>query len=277
MEWGNAIDQFLLDQTQHVSPSLRWLLLQTVYTGPTRRRFLHELALQPGRPLLDLGTGFGAMALELSQHFQAPVIALDRDPECLKLAQMLQRHISVDSVTFTMADVTALDPGQGPFYAMFARFLLQHVPDPQSALAHWLQYLEPGGFLYLEDADDGFTVQYPPPPTSWDKLLTAFRRLQAGRGGNREVGRQLAHLASDQHLAIRLLKLTPWTAFVDENWHDAAVQFEVERVNNEKEALIAHGYLAREEFDEGMAAYAASFPKHSFISNATVHLLAQKV
>lgn len=277
LDWARGIDAFLLQQQHRVSPSLHWLLLQTIYTGPGRRSLTARLPLVKGRPLGDLGTGFGAMAVELSHQFQAPVTGLDVNPECLGVARELAQQFPGAPVRFEKRDVTAMDAiAGGPFHALFARFLLQHLPDPDAAVAHWVKHIEPGGFLFLEDSDDGFVVQHPPAPPAWESLIDAFRRLQSARGGSRTVGRRLAHLAAGAGLAVRMLNVAPWVSFSRESWQDGAVQFELERVQNERDALIAGGFVTEQAFDAGVQAFSEAFPRQSFVSNATVQVLAQK-
>jgi SAM-dependent methyltransferase len=276
---GAERDRYLLELRQIVSRPRRWLLLQTAYTGEARRAVVGRLPFAPGSLIYDLGSGFGAMSLELAEHFAAPVVGWDLDEECLAVAGDLARAIPAlrGQVAFRRGDVTQLPRELPRPQAAVARFLLQHLPEPARAVASWAEVLQPGGYLFLEDVDDGYTCQYPPPPQPWQRLLEAFSQLQALRGGDRQIGRKLAHLCL--HAGLRLLRVecVPWAIVRRESLDDPAVAFERERVVEEKAALLEAGLVTPAEFEQGVAAFAAAFPRVTYLSTATVQVLAQKL
>lgn len=278
--FDTAIDEALTAQVSTVSVAKRWLLLQTIYTGPARRAWVRQLPFRPGQPILDVGCGFGAMALELAQQFAAPVQGVDLDRECLQGATTLAHRVppGAGTVRFSQQDAMQLAPPlAGPYHAICARFLLQHLPDPAAAIRHWAERVAPGGFLVLEDVDDGWTIQYPSPPPAWDRVIRAFRRLQETRGGNRHIGRQLAHLALAQEgFALHRVQLQPGVGVFEEHLKDQSVQFELERVENEREALVAGGLLTEADYAAGVEAFRAALPRWTFVTNATVVVVAQR-
>lgn len=276
---GADRDRYLLERRHQVSSARRWLLLQTAYTGEARRSTLDRLPFAPGSPIYDLGCGFGEMSLELAERFAATVVGLDVDAECLKMAGELAQVVppARGQVEFRQADVTKLPPQWPRPHSAVARFLLQHLPEPERAVVAWSQLIQSGGYLFLEDVDDGYTVQYPPPPPPWQRLLEAFTQLQALRGGDRQVGRKLAHLCLQAGLKLVRVECVPWATVRRESLEDPAVAFERERVVEEKSALLEAGLVTPEEFEQGVDAFAAAFPRVTYLSTATVQVLAQKL
>ena len=272
------MDRALADWLPRVAPNKQWLLKQTLYTAPYRRAMLNALDIPSGSQVLDIGTGYGLMALEMALRFSAHVTGLDADPDALAVAESVYRSLSgfPVPVRFTRGDVYALPFPDASWDWVSSRFVFQHLAQPQLALSEIRRTLKPGGMCYLEDIDDGWTVQYPPPPPAWAKVLEAFRRLQALRGGDREIGRKLGLYLTQNGFAIVQQVIQPAAAVTTLSATDPAVLFELERVNNEKEALIAHALLTPADWDAGRDAFLSSLPQTLFVSNASVHILAQR-
>jgi SAM-dependent methyltransferase len=89
--------------------------------------------------------------------------------------------------TFRVADVTAVPLPGAPADLIYARFLVVHLTDPETALAAWAGQLRPGGVLVVEeperiDTDDDDFRRY----------LELASVVVAGRGGDLYAGRLLA-------------------------------------------------------------------------------------
>ncbi|MBX5467718.1 MAG: methyltransferase domain-containing protein [Firmicutes bacterium] len=279
MTQGALRDRFLLQHLTTVPDAHRWLLLQTAYTGEARRTALAALPFAPRSVIYDLGAGLGAMSLELAETFAAHVVAFDHDPVLLRAARTLADAIppQAGTVEFREADITRLLPDIAPRpNAAVARFVLQHLPYPQQAVQTWSRLVEPGGYLWLEEVDDGLTVEFPPPPPAWERLIRAFAALQARRGGDREAGRKLAHWALLAGLRLVRVETVPWTAVRRQDRDDPALGFERRRIGDEAAAMVAAGLVTKEEVRQGLAALDAALPRTAFVTAATVRVLAQK-
>jgi len=75
----------------HRSFAQRWLLLQSLATGVSRRALFRALQLQPAWRVLDLGCGLGPVALELAGMTTTglSMVGLDNDPANLAVTNAL--------------------------------------------------------------------------------------------------------------------------------------------------------------------------------------------
>jgi ubiquinone/menaquinone biosynthesis C-methylase UbiE len=113
---------------------------------------LDALQPAPGQRLLDAGAGIGEVARQLAD-LVAPdgsVVALDRSAATVRAAA--DRHDG-SAVEYVPGDVTALDFRDGGFDGVRCERVLQHVPDPDRAIAELIRVTRAGGRVCLIDTD----------------------------------------------------------------------------------------------------------------------------
>lgn len=273
----DLLDQRLINLLPKVPERDRWLLKQTLYTGSVRRAVLKSLPIQRGQAIADVGCGFGATAIELSHLHGCSVTGIDRDATVLQWAHHIMAQLPTAlPVRLVAQDVlTVRDPS--PVYdGAISRFVMQHLSDPEAALRILFHWLKPGGFLYVEDIDDGWTIEHPPAPEPWQKVVSAFRALQRQRGGDRYIGRKLAAYFESAGFADIQPVIRPMSAYLSIPLTDASVQFELERVANELPAMIDARLLTAKDWARGKKAFLDSYPKAVFVSNASLHIMARR-
>jgi SAM-dependent methyltransferase len=279
--WAAQLDRTWLADAESAAPDDAWLLRQTAYTGPGRRQALAGLPLitadQPMPHWADLGCGFGAAVLELAQMVTGTIDGWDTHPARIAraIAQQGREHLT-PTTAFYVGDVTRQRPAHA-YDGAIARFLVQHLPDPANTLAHWrTHWVRPGGWLWIEDVDDGWTVESPPVPSAWQTVLTAFRQAQAAYGGDRHIGRRLPALLIEAGWQVTQIQVVPQTFWGRLTWDDPSVQFEVARVASLRSAMHAHG-LSDAAYAAGLAALQAHYPQTVLVTNATVRILARSI
>ena len=276
MAFSDELDQHLLSYAQ-TFPADRWLLWQTAYTGASRRHALYQLPANSHSRIADIGCGFGAAVLEMAEHFQAQVEGFDCDLARLDAAQHLSRHFPLlaERVDFTAADVTHDQPRQ-PFDLVTARFVLQYLPAVET-LSHWRQWIRPGGGLYLEEVDDGWTVEYPGPPLAWKRVLDAYQAYAHHQGWDRTIGRKLPQLLERSGYQLTQVVWNPTSFLGVEHPEDPQVGFERERLMNLRPELVAEGYLTDAAFQEGLQAFQHAYPRQTMLTGATIQILATPI
>lgn len=101
-----------------------------------------------GLSILDIGCGGGLLAEELWQR-GAKVVAIDRSETIIEVAKTHQ-HQSGSDVAYLMQTPSQLtEAGKGPFDAVMAMEVLEHVPDIYEFLVESTSVLKPGGLLFF--------------------------------------------------------------------------------------------------------------------------------
>ncbi|MDA8066318.1 MAG: methyltransferase domain-containing protein [Thermaerobacter sp.] len=193
--WMQANEQAAAELLPRLEGEQEVALLQGVLTHYPRLLTLSMLHLQPGDTVLDVGTGTGALALDLAWGLagEGRVMAVDIDAAGLEAARLMAQRLRVPVET-VRGDVHDLPFQAGTFDRTVARFLLQHLKDPAKALAEMVRVTRPGGTVAVIDVDDGSLLEDPPPPPKVAALYRAVAKLQAMRGGDRHIGRKLYRL-----------------------------------------------------------------------------------
>jgi len=114
-----------------------------------------ELAADPPRRILDLGSGTGTGTLALIRRFEgADVIALDKSPQLLDCLSDKARALGVASRIRTIqADLDQAWPPAGPVDLAWASSSLHHMADPDRVLTDVFAALRPGGLLVVAEMD----------------------------------------------------------------------------------------------------------------------------
>jgi|WetSurMetagenome_2_1015567.scaffolds.fasta_scaffold245236_1 ubiquinone/menaquinone biosynthesis C-methylase UbiE len=113
----------------------------------TTIRHLETLRLSPGSKCLNIGAGYGSITAWLAERVGSAgkVVATDIRPELhrpVKFPVEIRRH-----------DILSDGLESDSFELVCCRVLLQHVPDPDLALANMIHAVKPGGWVLVEEFD----------------------------------------------------------------------------------------------------------------------------
>jgi SAM-dependent methyltransferase len=150
--------------------------------------------LRPGMRLLDAGCGPGGITLGLAEAVATgEVVGVDAEAAQVARAQALAAEHGARRVRFQTASVYALPFPDASFDAVFFHQVLQHLREPDVALAEAHRVLTRGGVVGVRDSDWGSTTWWPSDPLV-EQLLTLFQRWQRHHGGDPQLGRRLRRL-----------------------------------------------------------------------------------
>ena len=136
---------------------------EVAYMDEVRRLFgsyklitFDRLELQPGHRILDVGCGPGDDTRTIAERVQpgGEVVGVDNDDEMIEPARLRSLEGN-ELVSFVLADTYALPFENTSFDGCRADRLLQHLDEPDRAVAEFYRVLKPGGRCVVSDIDFG--------------------------------------------------------------------------------------------------------------------------
>jgi SAM-dependent methyltransferase len=212
------------------------------------------LVLAPGTRVLEAGCGTGAQTEALLRHSPGAVLtSIDVSDASLAVARA---RIGDDArVSFVRADIAALPFPPGQFDHVFVCFVLEHLPDPEAALAALGRMLRPGGGITVIEGDHG-SVFFHPDDAAARAAIAAQVALQARAGGDALIGRRLFTLLRAAGFAT--ISVSPRTVLADGAAPALAEAFTrrtfTAMVAAVGEQAVAEGLASRDDFAAGIAA-----------------------
>ena len=162
--------------------------------------FLRSAGIAAGMRVLDLGTGLGHVAFQLSELVgpAGAVVGIDQGAAMLTVAEQRRVAADIENVRFVEGDARTFRDSEA-FDAAVGRLILFHLPDPVEVLRHHLSGLAEDGLMLMIDFDVGSVRSEPPLPlfnAARDWVIEAFRRA----GANPMIGTQLGLVLRDAGL-----------------------------------------------------------------------------
>lgn len=158
---------------------------------------LRELAVSPGERILDVGSGLGQLSRALARAAGRPVVGIEQSAAQIAGALARAREAGETGLLELRegdARELPLAPAEwGSFDLAHARFVLEHVQDPERVVAGMVRAVRPGGRVVLCDDDHDLLRLHPEPPglmAVWAAFVETYRRL----GNDPLVGRRLVAL-----------------------------------------------------------------------------------
>ena len=237
------------------------------YSGPETRRLsdqadtlaalLHGGIRYPaGSSVLEVGCGVGGQTVHLLTHSpDARLVSVDVSAESLALAKARVDTLVPDAeVEWHHADLFSLPFPDESFDHLFVCFVLEHLPEPEKALAHLMRLLRPGGTITVIEGDHGSAI-YHPQSAYAQAAVDCLVRLQAEAGGDALIGRRLFPLldaAGYADVAVR-----PCTVYADPSRPELVEGFTrntfTAMVEGVGEAAVSRGLIPAEDWARGLA------------------------
>jgi SAM-dependent methyltransferase len=219
--------------------------------------FLHAgTAFPAGGRVLEAGCGVGAQTVTLARNSPGALItAIDISEESLAIARERLAAAGLTNVVFERADLLNLPYPAGTFDHVFVCFVLEHLADPQGALACLRTATRPGGTITVIEGDHGSTFFHPEDPDA-RRAIECLVRLQADAGGDSLIGRRLFPLLVEA--GLHNVQVVPKMVYVDASRPDLVEGFTrgtfTAMVEGVRERALETGLVDRETWDRGIAA-----------------------
>ncbi len=160
--------------------------------APSTHDLFARLGVSTGWRCLDVGCGGGDATVVLARLVHpALVTGLDVDESQLAIARQEAETAGIVNVDYRCGDAALPeDWPAGDFDLVYARFLLTHLPKPETVLDALVARARPGGLIAVEDIDvDGSFCA--PPSRAFDRYVDWYTKAHRARGGDPTIGRRL--------------------------------------------------------------------------------------
>jgi SAM-dependent methyltransferase len=158
---------------------------------PTTSQLLKNAGLAEGMKCLDVGCGGGFVTALMSDMVgpSGQVVGIDADEEILNLARADAESTGTLNVEYCKFD--ASQRHREDYYDLvYARFLLTHVPAPQSCLESMISSSKRSGMVVVEDIDFTGNFSYPK-CHAYQRYTELYQKVVKLRGGDANIGPKL--------------------------------------------------------------------------------------
>jgi SAM-dependent methyltransferase len=150
--------------------------------------------LRDGIDVLDAGCGPGSITRSIAAVYPGSrIVGVDFAESQIVRARELTAETRLTNVEFRVASAYALPFADASFDVVFSHALLEHLREPEKAIAEFCRVLRPGGCVGVCSPDwGGFLLA--PPTEEIARAVAAYMELQGANGGDVFVGRKLGGL-----------------------------------------------------------------------------------
>lgn len=215
----------------------------------------HDTRYRAGEQVLEAGCGVGAQTAILARNSpKAGFTSLDHSPASLAQARRAAGQGGLGNVRFCRGDVYQPPFAPHSFDHVFVCFLLEHLTEPEAALAALCGVLRPGGSLTLIEGDHGSCYFYPDSQAArraWNCLI----EVQALEGGDSLIGRRVYPLLNQA--GLEQVRAGPREVYCDGSrpeWQEGFVRKTIiPMVQGVRDAALARGMIDEATWEAGMA------------------------
>ena len=216
----------------------------------------HDTRYPVGSRVLEAGCGTGAQTVILAKNSPAASItSIDISDESIRLAEERIKKEGFTNVKFRQANIFSLPFEPASFDHIFICFVLEHLADPQRALACLRLLLKENGTITVIEGDHG-SAFFHPDNANARRAVDCLVELQRRGGGNALIGRQLYPLVSgagffDVQVSPRMVYADSSRPRLVEGFTKLTFNAMVEGVGDD---VARNGLMGKEDWDEGIAA-----------------------
>lgn len=213
----------------------------------TNQVFVEFLSITPGMRVLEVGSGLGLLASEVGAAARGVhVTGLEKSSEQIAAA------VQSAAVAYVKGDARQLDLPDRYFDLVYARFLLEHISEPERVLSEMRRVVRPGGRVVVCENDISL-IRWDPPCSTFEEVWLAFQRYQHELGGDGLIGRRLHRLFRQAGLRQIELSVQP-----EVHWHGSAgfegwIQNQIGNLEGTRAGLVDSGLCEPLDLEKAIA------------------------
>jgi ubiquinone/menaquinone biosynthesis C-methylase UbiE len=213
-----------------------------------------SVSYPPGSKVLEAGCGVGAQTVFLAKNSPgARITSFDVSSESVARARRRVEEEGLSNVTLEIGDIFQMRYEPGSFDHVFLCFVLEHLPNPSSALIALAHMLKPGGTITVTEGDHGSYYCYPRSKEA-DLAVQCLIEIQARKHGNSLIGRELYPLLKGA--GFRSVEVSPRMVYVDSSKPELVEGFTKRTFNamveGVREEALALGLMDETTWEKGI-------------------------
>ncbi|HXD73002.1 MAG TPA: methyltransferase domain-containing protein [Vicinamibacterales bacterium] len=213
----------------------------------TNATFISFLDLRPGSRVLEVGSGLGLLAVDVANAApDVQVVGVEVSAAQIATAPAHQR------VTYVQGDAHTLECPDGAFDLVYARYLLEHVVDPQRVVREMRRVTKAGGRVGVCENDVSL-LRFDPPCPAFDRAWKVFTDFQATLGGDGLIGRRLFRLFRAAGFDEVELSVQPEIHWYGAPGYVAWVHNVIGNLESARNGMLAAGVIGEAELNAGVA------------------------
>ncbi len=226
---------------------------------------IQKLPAEPQHVILDLGCGIGAVTKLLAQKSHK-VLGIDNNPELLNVAK---NEFTSINTTYYLADLTNLQSLSLPLAnGIWSSFTASYFPDFMPVLSSWLNLLQPGGWIAIQEM--GGLFDHEPLSTATKQIFKTYSDLQCRRNMyDFEMGNKLRSFLQEAGLKIIHEEILPDEELTCNGPAHAKIKLSwknrFDRMHNFQK------YLGSDTFNKVKAEFLDSLMDENHLSNTRVY------
>ncbi len=154
-----------------------------------------RFGLRDGMQILEVGSGTGYVTGKLLEAFpNCEVCAVELDPYLIDVARKYLTSANHERFRIVQQSVMSLTLAENGFDFAITRMVLEHVPDPATAVFEIRRCLKPNATAVFTDNDFANHLVTSPPVPHLNAFYEAYCNARLAEGGNPYIGRELPEI-----------------------------------------------------------------------------------
>jgi SAM-dependent methyltransferase len=213
----------------------------------TNAAFLEFVDVKKTDQVLELGSGLGILAKEVSQKLiTGRMTGIEISGE-----QIARCPAENENLVFVCGDANDLPFKENTFDVVYGRYILEHVPDPLGVLKEAKRVLKPGGKIFIQE-NAILLLRLYPECVVFDQVWNAFAMYQSHIGGDAMIGLRLYDLLKSAGFGKPELSMAPEIHYMESGTHKPWIDNLIGNIRGAKDQLLHGNYISEKQYAGAM-------------------------
>jgi ubiquinone/menaquinone biosynthesis C-methylase UbiE len=226
--------------------ALRRLHLLAQEDNPESQRLFYMLDIPNDATILSVGCGIGIFEQWLARVIAPKGAVYAADNDSVKVQYMhdtldenkIHNFIPVLDDAYTLTSC-----GHRQYDIIYARYLFQHLSDPDKALTRMMALLKPGGYLIIDDEIFSASRTEPAHWAIEEVSHNITKKAEACLHTNYDIGASLEQLVQRHHFEIKIMRS------FEQRSGSVGIELFINSIEEARDFLVGRMIITAEEID----------------------------